>query len=173
MDNHIAALCSKLSKYQIVFLEEQYEQFYREAAEVELDGEALGSHIVQYRQYGCRDNYSTDSDEDSETNCSSNACSRDSKDPTKEVLVYIERHRSIFADCGLCSSVGSSNGTYKYINCGNLYGGGSSEINRNRGINTGRGSVGYASNSNGSSRWSCERLRHEKNHSNYTQSQQP
>ena len=177
LDGHIAALCRKLSKDQIVFLEEQYEQFYREATEAELDGEALNSHIAQYGQYGCHGNYSTDSNEDSETNCDSDDCSRDSKDPTKEVRAYIERRRSILADCGLCSSGSSSDGTYKYSSYGDLCGGGGSESNKNIGINIGRGSLDYASDdsigrddtvhSDGSIRWSQERLSHKKNHSNH------
>ena len=48
LDEHITVLCSKLSKDQIAFVEERYEQFYREATEAGLDGEALSSHIVQY-----------------------------------------------------------------------------------------------------------------------------
>ena len=145
---------------------------YREATEAELDGEALCSHIAQYGQYGCCVNYNTDSDEDSKYNCNSDNCSRNSKDPINEVRAYIEHRMSIFTDCGLCSSGGSSGGTYKYSSYGNLCGGGSSESNRNSGITIGRGSVGYARDdtrrSDGSSRWSRERLRQEKNHSNHS-----
>ena len=38
LDDHIAALCSKLSEDQKAFLEQQWDQFYQEATVEDLDG---------------------------------------------------------------------------------------------------------------------------------------
>ena len=78
LDDHIAALCSKLSKDQIAFLEQQWDQFYREASEEDLDGDDVKYRLHRYEELGQSHDFNIDD--------------------------YSEQQKRIFADCGLCST---------------------------------------------------------------------
>jgi len=78
LDDHIAALCSKLSKDQIAFLEQQWDQFYREASEEDLDGDDVKYRLHRYEELGQSHDFNIND--------------------------YSEQQKRIFADCGLCST---------------------------------------------------------------------
>ena len=77
LDDHIAALCSKLSEDQKAFLEQQWDQFYQEATDEDLEGVEFECRLHRYEELGTPPDYNLDD--------------------------YSEQQRRIFADCGLCS----------------------------------------------------------------------
>ena len=57
VDDYIAALCSKLSEDQIAFLEQQWDQFYQEATDEDLDGVDFKCRLHRYEELGTPHDY--------------------------------------------------------------------------------------------------------------------